>query len=169
MNNAVVVNVFRFIALLLLQFFVMEQVRFMGFINPMIYILFIILYPVYQKQWDLLLLSFGLGILVDTFQDSGGVHAAAAITLAFARPLLLRLVYGESYRTRTIKVMDSPLDRIALLIGLSVAIHHIVYFSLIIFNVIQFVEIMKLTLFTGIATFFTCFVLTVIFTKKQRL
>lgn len=162
-------NVFRFIALLLLQFFVMDQVLFMGFINPLIYILFILLYPISQRKWDLLLLSFGLGIIIDTYQDSGGVHAAAALTLAFARPLLLRLVYGESYLTRTVKVMESPLDRVALFIGLSVVIHHLVYFSMVIFNMIQIIEILKLAFFTGIATFFVSFALTVIFAKKQRL
>lgn len=116
-----------------------------------------------------MLLSFGLGLLLDTYQDTGGAHAAAAVTLAYARPVLLGLVFGESYRTRVIKVMQSDLDRVALLLGLCVLVHHLTYFMLIIFNFVQVLETLKLTLLTGLATFFVSFMLTIIFSKKPRL
>lgn len=169
MNNDIVLNTLRFIGLLLLQFFVMDQILFMGYINPMVYILFIVLYPMSNKRWTLLFLSFALGIIIDTYQDTGGAHAAAAVTLTYVRPFLLKLVFGESYLMRNVKVMESSLDRIALIIGLSIVVHHLVYYSLIIFNVVQILEILKLTLVVGIATFFVSFVLTVLFSKKASL
>lgn len=169
MNNDIVLNTLRFIGLLLLQFFVMDQILFMGYINPMVYILFIVLYPMSNKRWTLLFLSFALGIIIDTYQDTGGAHAAAALTLTYVRPFLLKLVFGESYLMRNVKVMESSLDRIALIIGLSIVVHHLVYYSLIIFNVVQILEILKLTLVVGIATFFVSFVLTVLFSKKASL
>lgn len=169
MNNDIVLNTLRFIGLLLLQFFVMDQILFMGYINPMVYILFIVLYPMSNKRWTLLFLSFALGIIIDTYQDTGGAHAAAAVTLTYVRPFLLKLVFGESYLMRNVKVMESSLDRIALIIGLSIVVHHLVYYSLIIFNVVQILEILKLTLVVGIATFFVSFVLTVLFSKKTSL
>lgn len=169
MNNDIVLNTLRFIGLLLLQFFVMDQILFMGYINPMVYILFIVLYPMSNKRWTLLFLSFALGIIIDTYQDTGGAHAAAAVTLTYVRPFLLKLVFGESYLMRNVKVMESSLDRIALIIGLSIVVHHLVYYSLIIFNVVQILEILKLTLVVGVATFFVSFVLTVLFSKKASL
>ncbi|MDP5101195.1 MAG: hypothetical protein NWQ09_07710 [Nonlabens sp.] len=169
MNNDIVLNTLRFIGLLLLQFFVMDQILFLGYINPMVYILFIVLYPMSNKRWTLLFLSFALGIIIDTYQDTGGAHAAAAVTLTYVRPFLLKLVFGESYLMRNVKVMESSLDRIALIIGLSIVVHHLVYYSLIIFNVVQVLEILKLTLVVGIATFFVSFVLTVLFSKKASL
>lgn len=169
MNNDIVLNTLRFIGLLLLQFFVMDQILFLGYINPMVYILFIVLYPMSNKRWTLLFLSFALGIIIDTYQDTGGAHAAAAVTLTYVRPFLLKLVFGESYLMRNVKVMESSLDRIALIIGLSIVVHHLVYYSLIIFNVVQILEILKLTLVVGIATFFVSFVLTVLFSKKASL
>ena len=169
MNNDIVLNTLRFIGLLLLQFFVMDQILFLGYINPMVYILFIVLYPMSNKRWTLLFLSFAIGIIIDTYQDTGGAHAAAAVTLTYVRPFLLKLVFGESYLMRNVKVMESSLDRIALIIGLSVVVHHLVYYSLIIFNVVQVLEIIKLTLVVGIATFFVSFVLTLLFSKKASL
>jgi len=35
-----------------------------------------------------MILAFALGIVLDTFQDTGGAHAAACLTLAFTRPFL---------------------------------------------------------------------------------
>jgi rod shape-determining protein MreD len=169
MKNEIVANTVRFLGLLLLQFYVMDQIFFMGYINPMIYILFIVLYPMSNKRWTLLFLSFILGIIIDTYQDTGGAHAAAAVTLTYVRPVLLKLVFGESYLTRNVKVMESSLDRIALIIALSVVVHHLVYFSLIIFNLVQILEILKLTLVVGIATFFVSFLGTVLFSKKANL
>lgn len=169
MNNDLVINIARFVGLLLVQFYVMDQVMFMGYINPMIYMLFIVLYPMSNKRWTLLFLSFALGIIIDTFQDTGGAHAAACVTLTYFRPFLLKLVYGESYIMRSVKVMQSPLDRVALIIGLSIILHHFIFYSLIIFNIVQVLEILKLTLVVGIATFFVSFLFTILFSKKSSL
>nr|WP_052519820.1 rod shape-determining protein MreD [Nonlabens ulvanivorans] len=111
MNSALLSNIVRFIALLLLQVFVMDQVEFMGYISPLVYLLFIMLYPVDNNRWSFLILSFLLGLIIDTFQDTGGAHAAASLTLAFVRPVLLKLVYGEGYLTKNLKILKSPLDR----------------------------------------------------------
>jgi hypothetical protein len=122
-----------------------------------------------NKRWTLLFLSFALGIIIDTYQDTGGAHAAAAVTLTYIRPFLLKLVFGESYLTRNVKVLESSLDRIALIIGLSIIFHHLVYYSLIIFNIVQVLQILKLTLVVGIATFFVSFIITVLFSRKASL
>lgn len=169
MNNEFIINSLRFIGLLVLQFFVMDQLNFLGYINPMVYILFIVLYPMSNKRWTLLLLSFALGIIIDTYQDTGGAHAAAAITLTYFRPFLLKLVYGESYLMRSVKVTQSPLDRIALFIGLCIIVHHFIFYTLIIFSGVQILEILKLTMVVGLGTFFVSFLLTVLFSKKASL
>ena len=84
----------RFIALLLVQVVVCNNINFLGYINPYIYIVFIFLFPIRDSRIVLLLISFLLVIFVDMFSDSGGVHAAAAVTLTYAWPLLLKLSFG---------------------------------------------------------------------------
>ncbi|EAS21064.1 hypothetical protein BBFL7_01957 [Flavobacteria bacterium BBFL7] len=168
MNSALLSNVVRFIALLLLQFFVMDQVEFMGYICPIVYLLFIVLYPVDNNRWSFLILSFLLGLTVDTFQDTGGAHAAASLTLAFVRPVLLKLIYGEGYLTKNLKIMRSPLDRFILLLALSVLIHHLVLYMLVYFNISQVLQVLQMTLFVGLSSIFMGVVLFVLFGWRSK-
>jgi len=99
-----------------------------------------------------MILAFALGIVLDTFQDTGGAHAAACLTLAFTRPFWLRLVYGESYKMKNLKVIRTPIDRLVLLMVLCISVHHIVFYSLVIFNTSQILYTLKLTLSVGLAS-----------------
>lgn len=152
MNRTLLNNILRFVGLLVLQIFLFDRINFLGYINPMIYILFIILFPVENKSWNFMILAFALGIVLDTFQDTGGAHAAACLTLAFTRPFWLRLVYGESYKMKNLKVIRTPIDRLVLLMVLCISVHHIVFYSLVIFNTSQILYTLKLTLSVGLAS-----------------
>jgi rod shape-determining protein MreD len=90
MNSSLFFNLFRFIILLSLQVIVFNNINLFGFISPFPYILFIILYPVNGNKSGLIFASFLLGLLMDMFSDSGGVHAAACVTLAYFRPAFFK-------------------------------------------------------------------------------
>jgi len=152
MNRTLLNNVLRFIGFLVLQLFFLDRINFLGYINPMIYILFIILFPVENKRWSFMLLAFTIGIILDTFQDTGGAHAAACLTLAYTRPMWLSLVYGESYKMKNVKILKTPMDKLAVLMVLCIALHHLVFFSLVIFNTSQILYTLKLTLSVGLAS-----------------
>ncbi len=94
MNRLVINNIFRFILLVLIQVLVMNKVNFYGFLNPYIYILFILLLPFETPGWLLLLLSFLMGFTVDLFTGTLGLHAASSVFAAFVRPMIIKLV-GE--------------------------------------------------------------------------
>jgi len=78
-------NIFRFILLVLAQVLVLNNVQFLGFINPYIYILFILSLPVLTPRWLSLILAFALGLTVDAFSNTMGMHAFAAVLIAFLR------------------------------------------------------------------------------------
>jgi len=94
MNRLVITNIFRFVALLLIQVLIMNKVDFYGFLNPYVYLLFILLLPFETPGWLLLLLAFGTGLTVDIFSGTLGLHAASSVFAAFMRPLIIKLV-GE--------------------------------------------------------------------------
>ena len=96
MNNLVFINISRFVGLVLLQVIVCNNINFLGYINPNIYVLFILLYPVANNRLLFIFLSFLLGLSVDMFLDSGGTHAAASVTIAYIRPLFLKFSFGAS-------------------------------------------------------------------------
>ena len=57
--------------------------------SPFIYPIFIFLLPIKISNLRLLLLSFGMGLTVDIFSNTGGIHAAASVFIAYLRPSLL--------------------------------------------------------------------------------
>jgi len=78
-------NIVRFILLILIQVFVLNNIRFLGFINPYIYILFIFMLPVKFPRWLSLILAFVMGIIIDAFSNTYGIHAFSAVLIAYLR------------------------------------------------------------------------------------
>ncbi|MCX6272704.1 MAG: rod shape-determining protein MreD [Bacteroidetes bacterium] len=92
MNNEVFKNILRFLVLVAIQVVILNRIHFLGFINPYLYVLFILLLPFETPKWLLLFSSFGIGMLIDAFSNSYGLHAGAATMMAFSRPFVLRLL-----------------------------------------------------------------------------
>lgn len=82
-------NILRFIALLLVQVLILNNVEIGGYINPYVYILFIILLPFETPAWIILILAFLMGLLVDIFGETLGMHTSATVFMAFLRPYFL--------------------------------------------------------------------------------
>lgn len=81
-----------FILLLLLQVLLFNNIQFSGYVNPYVYIMFILLLPIEIPSWLLLLLSFATGLIVDFFSGSPGMHTSATVLAGFFRPYVLRIV-----------------------------------------------------------------------------
>ncbi|PKP53881.1 MAG: rod shape-determining protein MreD [Bacteroidetes bacterium HGW-Bacteroidetes-1] len=93
--NKVLINIIRFIGLILLQVLVLNNIRFGGYINPYVYILFVMMLPFAMPGWMLLLAGFGMGLVVDMFMSTPGLHAGAGVFIAFARPFVVQLATGS--------------------------------------------------------------------------
>ncbi len=106
MNSTLLYNILRFILLLAAQIVVFNNIDFGGYINPFPYILFIILYPVNGNKSGLLITSFLLGLTMDFFCNSGGVHAASCLILAYIRPSVFKFSFGLSYEYQTVRIID---------------------------------------------------------------
>jgi rod shape-determining protein MreD len=81
-----------FVLLILLQVLVFNNIQFSGYIDPYIYLLFILLLPFEIPDWLLLSICFVTGFTVDLFSLSPGMHAFSTVVAGFARPYVLRLV-----------------------------------------------------------------------------
>jgi rod shape-determining protein MreD len=152
MNSALLFNIARFILLLAAQVTIFNNINFMGYINPFPYILFIILYPVNGNKSGLLLASFLLGLTMDLFLNSGGVHAASCVLLAYFRPVIFKFSFGLSYEYQTVRLNDVLTPERFSFILIAVVLHHIVLFILEIFTFEFFWSIILRTL---ISTLFT--------------
>ncbi|MDQ1332549.1 MAG: hypothetical protein QG576_584, partial [Bacteroidota bacterium] len=81
-----------FIILVLLQVLLFNNIQFSGYINPYIYIMFILLLPVEIPGWLLLIISFFTGLTIDFFTGSPGMHTSATVLAGFVRPYILRII-----------------------------------------------------------------------------
>ncbi|WP_296386089.1 rod shape-determining protein MreD [Winogradskyella sp.] len=168
MNNVAVTHIVRFIVLLLVQVVVCNHINFLGYINPYIYIIFIFLFPIRENRLALLLISFLLGMLVDMFSDSGGVHAAAALCLAYARPILLKTSFGMLYEHHSIKFSNTEVGRLITYITFGTILHHFILFSLEIFNISNILLILKKTLFSSISTIILSVLIIILFSRNKK-
>jgi rod shape-determining protein MreD len=92
MRNNLVKNIIRFLLLVIVQVFVLNKIQLNGYINPYIYVLFVLLLPVDILRWQLLVWSFVLGLSIDFFSGPLGIHAGATVFMGFLRPGVISLV-----------------------------------------------------------------------------
>jgi hypothetical protein len=78
-----------FVLLIAFQLLVLNNIRLGGYINPYIYILFIMLLPFETPGWLLLLFGFFTGLTIDAFMGTMGMHSSATLFIAFLRPYVL--------------------------------------------------------------------------------
>ncbi len=168
MNSLLFSNIIRFIALVLLQVLICNQMNFLGSINPYIYILFILIYPVKNNSLSFIFTSFVLGILIDIFMDTGGAHAAASVTIAYMRPVFLKFSFGAAYEYQAIKFNDADLLTRVIYFTLLILIHHFVLFILIIFDNSKAGMVVSNALSTGLFTLFLALTLTTLFSRKEK-
>ena len=91
MSKNIIVNLIRFIVLVFLQVFLLKNITLYNFSTPYIYILFILLLPFKIPNVLLFGLSFLIGLTVDAFYDTPGLHAAACVLLAFVRIIFISI------------------------------------------------------------------------------
>ncbi|NNC84272.1 MAG: rod shape-determining protein MreD [Flavobacteriales bacterium] len=93
MNRQVINNVIRFISLILVQGLLLSNVVLVGGrAQVYLYVLFIVMLPLRIAPGLAMLLSFFLGLGVDMFYDSPGLHASASVLAAFVRPYFIQIL-----------------------------------------------------------------------------
>lgn len=84
--------VIMFVVLVLLQALLLNNIQFSGYVNPYLYVLFILLLPFETPRYLLLFLGFFLGLSIDIFSNTPGMHASATTFMAFLRPSTIDLI-----------------------------------------------------------------------------
>jgi rod shape-determining protein MreD len=168
MNNNQTVKILSFLVLVLAQGLVLNHINFLGFINPFLYVIFILIYPTANNRVLFLLISFLLGFTVDMLSDSGGIHAAASVFLAYIRPPLLKFSFGMLYDYQSIKFNQIDLGNFLIYSTIGVFIHHLILFILAFFNSELWLEILKTTLFSSIFSIVVILIIKILFSTNRK-
>jgi len=132
-------NIFRFMLLVLFQVLVLNNIQFLGYINPYLYILFILVLPVQMPRWFLLILAFILGLTIDIFSNTPGMHAFATVFVAFFREGIIKLFTNiEEGNNPTPSFHTFGVSAFVKYVVLIVIIHHTTLFLLEAFSFAHF-------------------------------
>lgn len=168
MNSTVIINIIRFVLLIAAQVVIFNNIDLFGYINPYPYILFILLYPVNSNRSSLLIASFFLGLSIDLFENSGGVHAAACLVLAYLRPTFFKFAFGLSYEYQTIKINDRLSPERFTFIFISILTHHLILFLLEFFKFSFILEALWRTLLSAIFTLIASIIIIYLFKPSKK-
>ncbi|WP_369047887.1 rod shape-determining protein MreD [Tenacibaculum sp. UWU-22] len=160
--------IFLFFFLLFLQVFILNKILFLGYINPYLYIAFVFLYPLKENKTSLLISAFLLGLCVDFFSNSGGIHAFATVFIAYIRSYLIHPIFRKSpadYPFFNLRL--EPFGKVFNYVSILTIIHHFLLFSLANFSFQNYVNVLINTLFSSIFTLILFFLGDYIFRPKK--
>lgn len=165
-----ITNIIRFFIVLILQLLVFNNIQFSGYINPFFYVLFILLLPFETPRWLMLISSFLLGLAVDVFSHSYGMHAAASVFIAYFRPYLIRFIHSKKeYETGVLPTMGHlGFSWFVSYASLLIFIHHFIYFFLEVFRFSDFLSTFYRIIYSSIATIIVIIAEQFLFFKKRK-
>lgn len=80
-----------FILVVFVQVLIFDNIYLHGYAHVFFYVLLVLLLPVEINKYFLMLIGFFLGLLVDIFNNTIGMHAFATVLITFIRPFVLRI------------------------------------------------------------------------------
>ncbi|MCF8308807.1 MAG: rod shape-determining protein MreD [Bacteroidales bacterium] len=163
-------HIIRCLVLILLQVLILNQVNLNGYIDPYLYILFILLLPFETPRWLLLILAFITGSMIDIFSNTGGIHAAATTFMAFARPGVIRLISKKTeFDTGSEPCISDMGTKWFYLYSLYlVLLHHVVLFTLEIFRLNEPIELIYRIALSTLITLILILITQYLFPKRNK-
>lgn len=160
----------RMVLFILAQGLLFGQLEFGYGIHPMIYPMFILLLPFDMRPIPLMLTAFITGLGVDFFMNTFGLHASAAVLVAYFRPELYRLFsprdgYDMLKEPTLAEWGVSWYFRVA---GITLLIHHLWFFTLEYFSFSSWTIVLRNTILSGVASLLICFAIQILFLKKPK-
>jgi hypothetical protein len=172
MNNSISTNIIRIVLVFLAQVLIFKHVTFgfadFAYIHFIVYPLAFLLLPVKTPSIVVLPLAFLVGIGVDMFYDSPGVHASASVFSAYFRTLVIAFL--EPYDGYNVD--DAPsIKRLGFgwfvsYISIVLLVHIFFYFSVEAFSFVYFFDIFLNTIFSFIISFIVIIIIQSIFRTK---
>jgi hypothetical protein len=105
---------------------------------------------------------------MDLFCNSGGVHAASCVILAYVRPSLFKFSFGLSYEYQTVRINDTLTPERFSFIFLAVIIHHLILFILEVFTFEFLWDIILRTIISTLFTIIICILIIYLIKPSKR-
>lgn len=170
MMQSYLIIVIRFISFLLIQALIFNRLEIGWGVQAMVYPLFILLLPFNMNQFVIILLSFLLGLSIDSISDTYGLHASAATLIAYLRPTILgyfepRDGYDENVELNIHSMGNGWFISV---FSIMLIIHHVWFFTIEIFKLSELGMVLQKTFLSLPLSLFLCFLIQIIFIRKEN-
>ena len=173
MNSVIITHSLRFIFLVFLQVLVFRQMTVgwdnFNYVHVFVYPLFIMLLPIRTPDTLLIFLGFLIGIAVDVFYYSPGVHSGAMVFMAYLRPKVLKFLTprGGYNINHSPNLEKHGFTWFLIYSGLLLFFHILFYFILIVFTHVNWVEIALRTISSFIISYIILLLYVRIFNPRE--
>ena len=166
-NKDFFINLIKIIILALLQVFVFNHINFLGSYQPYIYIIFVLFYPQSQNKYALLILSFLLGLTIDIFEYTGGIHTFALTFVAYLRNPIIKLLAGkQDYEMEFFSFSSFSFAQWLFYMIILILTHHIILLLLENFKLTGIGPLLIKALISAGITFVFVFIYKILFKNK---
>ena len=121
----------RYVVVMLLQVLLFDQLQLVGVCHPYIYILCLVMMPITLPHSADMIIGAVIGLIMDIFCNSLGIHTASCILLMFIRPYLLGIWVNDKDRlNEQISLRAVGMESFIKYVVTLVFIHHTTVFLL---------------------------------------
>jgi len=168
--NIILKHSIRFLLFFLVQVLILNQIEPGMGIQIMIYPLFVLLLPVEMSVISLMLISFGLGIAIDSMSNSFGLHASSLLAVAYLRPVIFKLFAprdGYDILLET-NIFNMGTTWFLKTFGILLIIHHFWFFMLEMFKLNEILYVLQKTGLSVVVSILICILLQYLFLRKPK-
>lgn len=121
----------RYIVVMILQVLLFDQLQLLGVCHPYIYILCLLMMPITLSHSADMIIGAVVGLIMDIFCNSLGVHTAACIFIMFIRPYLIGAIVNDKDRlNEQISLRALGMEALLRYVVILVVVHHLMVFLL---------------------------------------
>ena len=116
---------------MILQVLLFDQLQLLGVCHPYIYILCLLMMPITLSHSADMIIGAVVGLIMDIFCNSLGVHMAACILVMFIRPYLIGAIVSDKDRlNEQISLRSIGMEALLKYVIILVLVHHLTVFTI---------------------------------------
>lgn len=163
-----IIHTIRFVLFLFAQALLLNQLELGWGIHVMVYPLFILLLPYNLNIFLSMIISFALGLGIDSISNTYGLHASSALLLAYLRPSIFKLFEPrDGYESmQEFNIHEMSRSWLFSVFGIMLLVHHLWFFSLELFKFNEIGFILQKTALSVPSSMIVCLLIQYIFIRK---
>lgn len=164
------IRIFGLICIIAFQVLVLNNLELGTYIHPYVYPMFIFMLPVQTPRWIILPAAFLVGLIIDMFNNTPGIHAAATVFMAYTRAPILKLLTPPTGYDAVVSpnIRYMGVAWFIIFASIMIFIHHTIYFFIEILSLKHLQYTFLQILLSGIFSVLLILILTFMFTTRKE-